>query len=305
MSGPVLRQAVIAIGSNSTRMLCANLDPALSDAVRGRIETQLFLSLSEGMEIGDGALAVLCQAVESLRLQALAAGAEKITLMATCAMRESANNSKAFDTLLKCCGLPLQIISGEQEARLSFLGAASAVPEKETLGVLDIGGGSAEIAIGGLQGALDAQSLPIGASRLYRQCPIEGLESLKTAMGLVKGILDSGYRKGPALPSDWMLVGGTGTALAGVLRGSFYPPEDPPYPVTLKEAEDTLRRLALLSPKERALLPGLPPGREHIFPTGLCALVVLMHALEIPQIKISARNNTDGYLYCLMKGLPI
>ena len=105
------------------------------------------------------------------------------------------------------------------------------------------------------------------------------------------------------LPSRWLLVGGTGTALLGLIRGSLAHAA-PDEPFTLGQAEAALQLLEHTDPALRALLPGMTPGREHILPTGLAILCELMDRLGIDTMAATARNNCDGLLYDLALGNP-
>lgn len=292
------RRAVIAIGSNSTRMLTACADAALSSPVRGREETRLFLSLNGEKSFEKAARERLCSAVLALKEKARQAGAGEIKLIATSAVRDSRNPMELKADLREKTGLDLSILSGEEEARYSFLGAVHPYPDSGMLGVVDIGGGSAEVALGeGKEGPREAVSLQLGASRLYRLCPIDKLADLKPAYEKVKAELDRTLKPDLKHLDRWLVVGGTGVALMGLMRGeliSEYHPRDEVF--TLTEAEEVLNRLASLTPPERSLLPGMTIGREHILPTGLVILTALMRRLQINQMAVTVRNNCDGFL---------
>lgn len=290
------RRAVIAIGSNSTRMLTACADAALSSPVRGREETRLFLSLNGDKSFEKEARERLYAAILALQERARLAGAGEIKLIATSAVRDSRDAILLKAELLEKTGLELIILSGEEEARCSYLGAVFPYLNGGTQGVIDIGGGSTEIALG--EGPEDALSLQLGASRLYRLCPIDQTTDLQAAYAAVETELDRALKPDFKHPDRWLMVGGTGVALMGLLKGeliSEYHPGDEAF--TLNEAEEVLIRLASLTPPERALLPGMTIGREHILPTGLVILTALMKRLQIDQMAVTVRNNCDGFLY--------
>ena len=296
------RAAVIAIGSNSTRMLTADLDGELSRPLRGRRETRLFLSLSDTHALSPEAVLRVRNAVRELQGLALGAGAERVDLIATSAVRDASDVLPLNDGLLKDTGLKLQIISGRQEAAYSFLGAVYPYGDGELLGVADIGGGSTEIAVGTREVLRVTRSLQLGASRLYAVSPIDDFASLVPALAQAERVMDSAWRDIQLTPSRWLLVGGTGTALIGLLRGqAMLPDAGADEAFTREELLVTLRRLARLTPAERAALPGMTPGREHILPTGLAVLAALMTRLDMEEMSVTARNNTDGYLYALSR----
>jgi exopolyphosphatase/guanosine-5'-triphosphate,3'-diphosphate pyrophosphatase len=294
------RAGVIAIGSNSIRMLTAKLDSTLSQPVRARQETRLFLALSENRDIAPETAARLIAAVQLLKQQALDADAQNVYLTATSAVRDSRDSVSLKATLLQRTGLDLRILTGHEEAAYSFLGAVYPYENLPSFGVVDIGGGSTEIAWGSRSTLHTARSLQLGASRLYAGFPINDSDGLASALAQAERGLGNALDEFTNTPGRWLLVGGTGTALIGLLQGRLVfgeHQEDSPF--TRGQAFTTLRTLAGLSLKERAELPGMTPGREHILPTGLAILCAMMARLNIDRMAVTARNNCDGFLYRL------
>ncbi len=297
MSPTVLRAGVIAVGSNSTRMLTADLDSRLGRPVRGRQETRLFLSLENGALVPD-AVNRAREAVALLYRQALDAGARRVRLTATSAVRDARDARPLAEAIREDTGLSMRIVSGRKEAAWAFLGAAWPFGAGERLGVVDIGGGSTEVALGTREKVHSARSLQLGASRLFGSCPVDSPEGLELAVSQADALLQ-GLRFHPGFrPARWLLVGGTGMALIGLLIGRpTHSGDMEDQDFTREEAGRVMRQLALLPPEARALLPGMPPGREHILPTGLAVLTALMDRLGISRMTVTARNNTDGCLY--------
>ena len=291
------RAAVLAIGSNSTRLLVANLDTSLSQPVRGREPTRLYLALGQDGQLQPQARENLIAALLRLKHQAEAAGAASIHLLATAALRDSSSTAELALAIKEETGLTLQLISGQEEARYSLLGATCPYGPDSHLGVMDIGGGSTELALrqGGDMGL--ALSLPLGASRLHSLCPVDSLEKLQEAEVLVDEVLDRTLPIPlPSAPEGWLLVGGTGTALISLLAGSLDLDWQQDLPFTRLQAEQALSRLAACSLSQRAAQPGMTPGREAILPTGLVILCRLMHRLGIDMMRVTQRNNCDGFL---------
>lgn len=293
------REAAIAIGSNSVRMLCANLDSGLTAPVRGREETGLFLSMGEDRLFQDAAMAGLVEAIERLYSQARRAGADRISLIATSAVRD-AGNAEALGRMIAAAlpGLHMQVIPGGEEARLAFTGALLP-PRPGPMGVVDIGGGSTEVALGlAGQGPGVTLSLQLGAARLLKLQAINSREDIAPARAAAAQVIQSRCPEGMGEGRPFALLGGTGTAALAVLRGiPFGQPLPEDGAVSLEEAEGLLGRLAGLDPAGRAALTGMPPTRLHILPTGLLILCELMRWLHIARIHVSQRNNLDGYLY--------
>lgn len=291
-----IRAGVIIIGSNSARMLTANLDPPLSQPIRSRRETRLFLQLQENHR-RDSVLSLLTEAVFGLQQDALAAGAQKVSLYATAALRDEADNTALQQAILQHTGLRLRVISGKQEAAWSFLGAARPYPGQQ-VGIIDIGGGSTELALGTRDKLAFARSLQLGAARLHGMQPILNPEALAPARAIVLKTLAESLPPVPFSPGKLLAVGGTGTALMGLISGSIPSPDlEEDLPFTFGEANQALLRLASLPPEKRGALPGMTPGREHILPTGLVILTTLMERLRISAMSVTQRNNTDGCLW--------
>ncbi|MDD2429173.1 MAG: hypothetical protein PHQ85_06280 [Eubacteriales bacterium] len=293
------RAAVIIIGSNSTRMLAADLDSQLSNPVRGREETRLFSGLDASFTLSIDAMTRTAQAAARLNLAAQAAGAREICLAATSAARDAGNTNVFAKLLRDATGLSLRILSGDEEAELSFLGAAAIPPQEGMIGVMDIGGGSTELVTGTAQGVLSSCSLQVGATRLHMMQAVDSLQDLGKARALVRDAIAAL----PRLRADhWVLVGGTGTTLMHILLKIPYGtllPEDLFF--RHGEAEEQLHHMAALPPGERKNIVGLPESRVDIMPTGLCILLELMAHLNICGISVTQRNNTDGFLYRLTR----
>ena len=160
-----MRVAAIGIGSNSLRMLVADVDGGrLLRLDRYREGLRVFAALDRQGNIVADMIGKACQSVETFRRQAVAQGAEQIHLFATSAVRDAANQAAFSQALLEATGLSLEICSGALEAKLSFLGAT----DGESSGLIDIGGGSTEIVVGRGLEIQRAVSLQMGAVRLYR-----------------------------------------------------------------------------------------------------------------------------------------
>ena len=166
-----MKVAVIGIGSNSVRMLVAEVDGATGVRLaREREGTRLFAGLDEKTRCLHGeAMAKTVAAVAKMAAQARGMGAEEISLFATSATRDAGNADELAQRLRDEAGLELNVCSGEDEAALSFLGAT----DGQRCGVIDIGGGSTELVIG--QGDPPSRSCAKSwRNRPTRSCPSAG-----------------------------------------------------------------------------------------------------------------------------------
>ncbi|NLC33362.1 MAG: hypothetical protein GX781_08700 [Clostridiales bacterium] len=297
-----LRLGIISIGSNSVKMMTANIDETLSDPQRAREETALFLSMNDKRSFSEEGMERCARAVSKLHHMAKQAGAQEVRLIATSAMRDALNRNELDFYIAAMAPMTLsRIISGDEEAQLSFLGAACASHQEGLQGMIDIGGGSTELAIGDRATGLSfTKSLQLGTSRLLQWQPINNREDMRSALNISSELIGKELTLPAQLPKEWTLVGGTGTTLINMmLMQPYHQPCPEGKDISRDEAGEWLERLALLSPQERAALPGMPSSRVHILPTGLTILKSLMDYLNINRIRVTRRNNLDGYLYRL------
>ena len=293
-----MKVAVIGIGSNSVRMLVAEVDGAAGVRLaREREGTRLFAGLDEKTRCLHGeAMAKTVAAVAKMAAQARGMGAEEISLFATSATRDAGNADELAQRLRDEAGLELNVCSGEDEAALSFLGAT----DGQRCGVIDIGGGSTELVIGQGDRLETAFSCQMGAVRLWRLLSIRRAEDIPPVVEAAKQILREKLAESPhaELPHSWIGTGGTFTALGALLRGT--PWTDRTYmhgtrlPFAWIQAEAC--KLANMTPEERLALPSLQPSRADIVVHGISILLAGMEVLGLSEITVSEFGNLDGYL---------
>ena len=291
-----MKRAAIAIGSNSTRMLAAETEKGeLRNPIRGREETRLFLGLDEAGNISPDKLEATAQAVKRLHRAAIAYGVESVDLFATSATRDAGNSADFAARIRELTGLELQIISGEEEARLAFM----AVSEGKRRLVMDIGGGSTEWTIGEHNRVEWAVSMQLGASRLLKMQPINCPQDAEKALALCREIMAPYERQLSALPSAPGMIGlgGSCTTAAAITMGREAHGESVEgKTVTLRQAMDQLHLLSGMTIEERMRVPGLPPARAMHYPLGLCILITALELCGFDKITISGKINLDGYL---------
>ena len=289
--------AVIGIGSNSIRMLTADIRGSKARQVwRDREGTRLFAGLDEAGRLQPEAMRHSADTVARLAAVAVAKGAEKVWLFATSAARDAVNAAELADLLRAETGLTLEICAGEEEARLSFLGAA----DGGFTGVIDIGGGSTEVVTGTGADLASAVSCQMGAVRLFRTLPLRSSADLPAVAGRAREILraDLAASPIPALPPKWIGTGGTFTTLAAMKLRMDWSQRTRLHGVKLsrQEVEDRGASLADMPLSERLKLPGLQPKRADIIVHGIAILLGVMAELGIPEISVSEYGNLDGYL---------
>ncbi len=294
----------IDIGTNSFRLLVAEvrngcLHPLAHDLVTVR--------LGEGL----GASGRLAPAAMLRAEAALARFAGKmaaypvhsVRACATHAVRKATNREEFLQRIEALTGLSLEVLSGEEEARLALLGALSALPEERRrypLLLVDVGGGSSEVILQATAGSEPwVISLPLGAVGLTEEfgADREAMRE-KTRATLAPALRN--IAEAELLGQDLSLVasGGTATSLAALaLELDRY---DAQRVQNYKLSQAALHRLvawlAALPPEERNALPGLADGRGEIIVAGAVLLQELQQALASPSLLVSDAGLLEGIL---------
>lgn len=302
-----MKVAVIGIGSNSVRMLVAEIEGAAGRRLRrDREGTRLFAGLDEQRRLSVESMQKTENAVAKMAREARAEGAAEVRLFATSATRDAANADVFAAMLREQAQVELEICSGDNEAALSFLGAT----DGGLSGVIDIGGGSTEVIVGHGLDVDCAFSCQMGAVRLYRQQPIADQADLALVQHMAAEILEQQLAVHPGMPAPqkWIGTGGTFTTLAAIHRNVHWSERSNMHGTAL--SREHVQRLAVMLADmpmaQRLVLPGLQPNRADIVVHGICILLACMQRLDIEEITVSEYGNLDGYVkqrYQLTGGL--
>jgi exopolyphosphatase / guanosine-5'-triphosphate,3'-diphosphate pyrophosphatase len=222
--------------------------------------------------------------------------------VATSAVREAGNAVDLLEAATAILGAAAGVIDGREEARLTFTGALSD-PVTRGLGsdflVIDIGGGSTEIAIGSANSVKWSTSLPLGCVSLleaYLKTDPPSAAEMAAVTRHVRRRLEEGLDRDSAARTVPVAVAGTTTSLAAIEMG--LDPYDPQkvhrYRLTGKTAERLLGELAALPLARRRLVPGLQPERAESIVPGAVVLVQCMDYLGLDQVVVSERDILDG-----------
>lgn len=320
-----MRVAVIDIGSNSTRLLvCDANDGELREVARSNRVTRLGEGVDRSGELAPSArertLAAACEFAERAR----ELGAERIVAVATQAVREARNGPPFVAELASRCGIEARVLSGTDEARLTFIGAVctqaprTAAAAQGAVAVIDVGGGSTEIAVGDAAGNFWAEvSLPLGVVRQTERHlrhdppPAEELEALEALEREACAALAEGVaRLGAATPeratsrgtdrplevARAIAVAGTATSLAAI--DQRLDPYDPQrvhgYELSTTRVRELLEELAALPLAERRRLPGLHPDRAPTIVAGCVILLCALRALAVDAVTVSEHDLLHG-----------
>ena len=304
-----MRVAAIDVGTNTAKMVVAE---RLGDRLKTVYEDRVFVRLGEGVDadrvVTEAALDRLVAALTRLRDGARTHGATTILAGGTSASRDARNRDALVARVKHETGLDYAIVSGLDEAALSFLGATSALADLDgPCTVIDIGGGSTEL-VGATRPAPGAGTAPafdyrvsldVGSVRLTERCftsqPPPPHEA-EAALALVREALAaSGIPRDPART----LVGAAGTTgtLARLHLGFRKWSELPGREAVLTRADVTgwrTRLAAMRSDETLAINPAVMDGRADIFHAGLIVLDEAMAHLGVPAVRISPRGLRHG-----------
>lgn len=287
------RVAVIDVGSNSVRLLVAGRSGGQFFEVHtGRAVTRLLEGMKDGM-LSVAAIARTADAIAAFAAEARALGAREIDAFGTSAMRDGGNSRELIERAARA-GVALRVLSGEEEARLAYAGAA---PEGSA-GVIDIGGGSTEFMTGRDGSVLTAASAQMGAVRLKEMCG--GAMDPDLLLARARAALEPAARKACAAPpgDGWAAVGGTFTALAAMEQklSRYDAAKIQGFRLTSGAIFTWLRRLTGMTYEERLMIPGLIPERADIIPFGAAIAAACFELIGADWVTVSDRDNLLGYL---------
>jgi exopolyphosphatase / guanosine-5'-triphosphate,3'-diphosphate pyrophosphatase len=302
------RVAAVDQGTNSTRLLIAEPDEAggFEDLARDMVITRLGQAVDETGRLAPEALQRTLVVLARYVRRARALHVERIRVAATAAVRDAANAADFERPVHELAGSPLEIVSGEEEARLSFLGATRGLDAPPPFLVLDIGGGSTEFVVGSERPSA-AISTQMGSVRLterfVRSDPPEANE-LGRMRAAVGELLDDVERAMPARDArTFVAVAGTSTTVQAVSLGlDFYDPER--IHRTRLSREDAARvasQLTAMTTGERAALHVMAPGRADVIVAGSLILVEVMKRFGFDEAIVSETDILDGLVLGMLE----
>ncbi len=304
------RVAAVDLGTNSIRLLVAEpSDDDFVELARDMVITRIGQGVDRTGRIDSVALERTVEVLARYCRRARALHAERIRVAATSAVRDASNRSDLETAVLANASSALEVIAGEREAALSFLGATGDLDRPPPFLVMDIGGGSTEFVVGSAAGRPEAAtSTQMGSvrltERLVRHDPPtpEELAALARAVDVVLEEVD---RAVPASAAHtFVAVAGTATTVQAVaLDLPRYDPEAiHRSTLTLEAAERVLHRLTRMTSAERAALPVMAPGREDVIVAGAIILVRSLHRWGFDRALVSERDILDGLVMDMLGG---
>ena len=291
-------RAAIDIGTNSVRLLVVDDG---RDLERRAVITRLGEGVDRNGELSDAAMERTLATLVDFRDALDAHGVSVPRVVATSAARDAHNRETFFAAAADVLGASPELLAGTEEARLSFEGAVAGLdPDDGPFLVIDIGGGSTELAVGRTT-ADDVHSMNVGSVRLteseLHHDPPEP-EELTNGLGVVEDRLEDALRTMPAAEDARTLVGvgGTITTVAAVEiglpvydRGRVHH-----FRLTRAAAEDVYRTLATEPLLDRVHNPGLQRERADVIIGGCVVLVGIMRRLHAPELVVCDADLLDA-----------
>jgi exopolyphosphatase/guanosine-5'-triphosphate,3'-diphosphate pyrophosphatase len=286
-----MRLGVLDVGSNTVHLQVVDAHPGArpSPATNQKVELRLHEYLNKEGEITAEGVALLEESIADAISHAKEFQTEEILAFATSALRDAKNGKDILDQINKKFEIDLQVLSGDDEAQMTFLAVRRWLGwSSGRLLVLDIGGGSLEIAVGDDERAEATISLPLGASRLTREYLDSDPHTSKEIKALETFVNDAIKQ---SLPEDiskhiadhFVATSKTFRTLARLGEHWF---EDNPKYLKINSLTKMIPKLQDMSNKQRAELPGVSQSRARQIVAGAIVARNVMERLHINELEI-------------------
>lgn len=299
--GPPLRRlGVIDLGANTFHLAVAAIGPgpALAMLADAKHMVRLVPAL-ERRTIDEESWANACGALRCLVAHAREFDGVELVGVATSAFREAGNGPRFVDAARCEHGFPIDVLDGDEEGRLVWAGARSEVPTvRGPVAVVDVGGGSVEIAVGQGTECTYSASLPLGVLRLrHRHVPEDGVMRAEHARAIAEAVAtaaaDVAREVRSREPRTLLLTAGTARALGRLAQG--FGPRGRPGSLGRRRL---LMLASLLSGRgaEVAAQLGIEAGRHDTLGPGAVAIATLMEMMGLERAQVCQRGLREGVL---------
>ena len=286
-----MRLGVLDVGSNTVHLQVVDAHPGArpNPATNQKVELRLHEYLNKAGEITPEGVELLERSIVDAISHAKEFQTEEILAFATSAIRDAKNGQVILDEINKKFEIDLQVLSGDDEAQMTFLAVRRWLGwSSGRLLVLDIGGGSLEIAVGDDERAESTVSLPLGASRLTREYLDSDPHTSKEIKALESFVLDAVKS---SVPEDIMdhiadhFVATSKTFRTLARLGEHWFDDNPKY-LKINSLTKMIPKLQDMSNKERAELPGVSQSRARQIVAGAIVARTVMERLHINELEI-------------------
>ena len=278
--------AAIDIGSNTIQLMIANVCNGKISSRSNDIRTTRLGACAKDGRISAAAITASVDAIKKFCDLAEAEGVEKIRFFATSAVRDAANKEELLEAIGQVNCQRVEILSGEEEAMLSYKGARNLLDFPLGTPVLDVGGSSSELIYELADGVIEGKSVNVGAVRMKQN---------SWDMQEIHRLFSSSFS--PRSTADLAIgIGGTITTVAGVIAGNLKFDRSSIHGVILTrgQLENLLQKLLPLTPEERCAFSPLLNKRGEIIEQGLAIWLTLMDLLNLKKILVCGGGILDG-----------
>jgi exopolyphosphatase/guanosine-5'-triphosphate,3'-diphosphate pyrophosphatase len=294
-----VRVAAVDLGTNSTRLLVADVeDGRLDDVLRLTKITRLGEGVDKRKRLLPAPIARVRNVLTDFRREAERLGAERVLAVATSAVRDAENGEAFLGEVEWSYGFRTRLLSGDEEAQLTFRGASTGRKVAEDTLVIDIGGGSTELVVGRPEGLSFHDSIDMGAVRmterfLHSDPPTQ--DELEACAASVRQLLAERVPE-EVQPRSAIGTGGTITSIAALHLGlAEYDGEQVEGHLLPREGvQAQLDRLASLPLAERREVPALDPDRAPVIVAGTVILSEVLDHFGLDGLEASERDILDG-----------
>jgi exopolyphosphatase/guanosine-5'-triphosphate,3'-diphosphate pyrophosphatase len=296
-----VRTAVVDIGTNSTRLLVADVHgESLTELERRSTVTRLGRGVDTSGQLAAEAIEDACNAVAEYISIYESLEPDRVVAIATSAVRDAENSSVFVAELRERFALDARVLDGDEEARLTYVGARSGHPGGERTLVIDIGGGSTELIVGSGPEISFHASLQAGTVRhTERYLPDDPptAAQLEEVADDIHSLIEAEL-EGDSTPSaeSGIAVAGTPTSLAAI--DQELEPYDPEavdgYPLSLEAIQRMCSQLSSMTLEERLRVTGLHEGRAPTIVAGVVILIQVMRVFGLDRVEASEHDILYG-----------
>lgn len=296
-----MRLGVVDVGTNSVRVLIADAGPEgdLTERARDLIITRLGEGVDRDRVLGEVPMRRTVDAVSEFVMRCRDAGTDAVRVIATSAVRDAANREAFLHGVRAASGSSVDVLSGEDEARLGFLGATVRIDAPSPFLVVDIGGGSTELVLGD-RAVERFISMDIGSVRLTERhvhSDPPHADEIEAVRADADAHLDDGARAIGEGPIGTLVgLAGTITTVAAIALGLGGYDRDAIHHswLTLDRIQRIRTHLAGLTSAQRRGLPAMPRGREDVIVGGVVILEQVMARFGCRSCLVSESDILDG-----------
>jgi ppx/gppA family phosphatase len=303
-----MKVATVDIGTNSMRLLIADYENNKIFNRKKYVEvTRIGKGVDEKGMISGEAINLNSSVLEKFISLAKSKRCEKIRVIGTSALRDSKNSDEFIKKAYEKTGVNIEIISGEMEANLGFLGIKSILDEKKYTLTIDIGGGSTEFILGNRDGELVfSKSENIGVVRLTERflkldipSDIEIIEMDKYIETVIGDTIDVLKRYDIG---KFIGIGGTATSISSMIQKMEIYCSDKIHnsKIYYDELLEIYKNLKKMTLEEKKMIVGLQAKRADVIFTGVCIMKKIMSMLDIEYVTVSEYDNLEGMIYFMM-----